>query len=1116
MSDPPCVPPTQWSSGDGAEDSSAPPIPPPTHTAPPLEVPGYEILGELGRGGMGVVYKARDCKLNRTVALKMVLTGAFAAPEDRLRFLTEAQHAAALHHPNIVQVHEIGEHRGLPWFTLEYLPGGSLAGRLRGQPLAPRDAAAVVEKLALGVQEAHEHGIIHRDLKPANVLLEGKPDSAISSCTPKVTDFGLARRLEISQDGLTPTGAIVGTPSYMAPEQAAGKGKEAGPAADVYALGAILYECLTARAPFAGPTPLHTLTQVLTRDPVAVRYLQNGVPLDLETICLKCLRKEPARRYTSASDLADDLRAFLHGRPIRARPVGRVERGWMWCRRNPVVATLLATLLVVFLSGFAGVTWKWREADFERGRATDNERLAVAAAGAEREQRHIAEGQRTFAELQKQAAEQAQGQATASAQLAQTRADDAEREKRNVQQALYFSEIGRARREWLANNVHLAEQILDRCEPALRGWEWGYLHRLGHTETLTLRPSWGVSSLARNRNGRILAAGLDNGRVDVFLEIKAGVYLPPVLEYSFLPKGEFETGLQVSAVALSPDGSKLAAASQHLLSGIGRPARDPEVKVWTVSGIKEIFRRRGRVSGLAFSPNGELLALANYGGSVTVVDLSGARPEFSLAADSLEALCVAFSPDGRWLATGGIQGEVRVWDLQTHQAEWTFSSRSLVHCLAFSPDGSQLASGGSSRIDLWDTKTKPAAEGKPRPLLSLQGHTGKILALAFSPDNPLLASASSDRTIKLWDLGSGDETQTLRGHEDGVTGVLFTPDGKQLISAGGIGDIKFWNPHESQEALERPGQQAVVTGDGRYVATLDLIGANPTAEATKRVHLWYTGSGMKVRSFDSDKIEVYCIAFSPDGKRLAAGGRAQLNGAIRIWDTDTGQVVLDLEEKLWRCQRLAFSPDGRLLAAVSARLTLGQDSSFCQITLWDMDSGKVIHTLGFAQRDIPQMTFSPDGKILAIAGDRVHLLDVRTGQEVLILAGSPGCSFSADGQFLLTTGGDRREGGKIRAWKLATGELAYELTGHSDTVAAAAFSPDGKRIASGGSDRTVRLWDTASRVEILTLNHPSLVTGVSFSNDGSVLIASGNDVPFGGSTMIWQAARPQPAGGKQP
>jgi serine/threonine-protein kinase len=313
---------------------------------------GYAILAELGRGGMGVVYKARQTRLRRTVALKMILGGGHASGADLERFRTEAEAIARLQHPHIVQIHEVGEHDGLPFFSLEFCPGGSLDKKLAGTPLPAREAAALVEQLARGMQAAHDKGVIHRDLKPANVLLA-------EDGTPKVTDFGLAKKLD--ERGQTQTGSVMGTPSYMAPEQAGGKSRELGPACDIYALGAILYECLTGRPPFRAATPLDTVLQVVSDEPVPPRQLQSKMPRDLETICLKCLRKEPARRYATAADLADDLHRFQAGEAIRARPVGQLERAIKWVRRRPAVAALTvglaATVLLLVVGGSGAAVW---------------------------------------------------------------------------------------------------------------------------------------------------------------------------------------------------------------------------------------------------------------------------------------------------------------------------------------------------------------------------------------------------------------------------------------------------------------------------------------------------------------------------------------------------------------------------------------------------------------------------------------------------------------------------------------------------------------------------------------------------------------------------------------
>jgi tetratricopeptide (TPR) repeat protein/predicted Ser/Thr protein kinase len=356
------------------------------------EVPGYEVLEEVGRGGMGVIYRARHRGLGRTVALKMILAGADAAPDERARFRTEAEAVARLQHPNMVQVYDAGEHQGRLFLALEFIDGGSLKDALDGTPQPARSAAEVVETLARAVHHAHQRGIVHRDLKPANVLVT-------ADGTPKVTDFGLAKLVAGPAGGAGPTrtGAVVGTPSYMAPEQAAGGGSKVGPAADVWALGAILYELLTGRPPFQATTPLDTLLQVLHDEPVPVRRPQPQVPRDLETVCHKCLHKDPARRYLSAQELADDLRYFLDGEPIRARPVSRIERLGRWCRRRAGLITAAAcTLLALAVAGLfarqAHLTDQQRRTE-NRGHAEEKALLAAMNGDADGATRAIDEAE---------------------------------------------------------------------------------------------------------------------------------------------------------------------------------------------------------------------------------------------------------------------------------------------------------------------------------------------------------------------------------------------------------------------------------------------------------------------------------------------------------------------------------------------------------------------------------------------------------------------------------------------------------------------------------------------------------------------------------------------------
>jgi eukaryotic-like serine/threonine-protein kinase len=449
----------------GSEAPTLAPLPGTGEPAAPRSLPGYEILGELGRGGMGVVYRARHLALDRVVALKMILAAGHAGPEERRRFRTEAEAVARLDHPNVVRVHDVGEHEGVAYLSLEFCPGGSLECKLAGTPQTPPDAARLVETLARAVDHAHRQGVVHRDLKPANVLLT-------ADGTPKITDFGLAKKVDDTA-GQTATGAVMGTPSYMAPEQAGGKA--VGPAADVWALGAILYECLTGRPPFRAATPLDTVLQVIGEDPVSPRQLQPKLSRDLETVCLKCLHKDPKKRYPSAAALADDLRRFRDGKPVKARRAGWMERTLKWVRRHPTATALLGGAAAAFVV-LAVLAWQLNEA---RGRA---DREAAAA----------------------------------QAQLDRTR------------RTLLNAQLWRVAHTWRDDPAGALELLDDSdvCRHPFRDFSWGVFYRAAG-DRLTPQPRGtlesasvdangrAVSSVAASADGRLVAAATTDGTTAV-------------------------------------------------------------------------------------------------------------------------------------------------------------------------------------------------------------------------------------------------------------------------------------------------------------------------------------------------------------------------------------------------------------------------------------------------------------------------------------------------------------------------------------------------------------------------------------------------------------------------
>jgi WD40 repeat protein/tetratricopeptide (TPR) repeat protein len=1030
-------------------------------------VPGYEILAELGRGGMGVVYRARHLKLNRVVALKMVLAGGHAGPDDLARFLAEAEAVAALQHPHIVQLYDFGQHDGLPFFTLEFVPGGSLADKLNGAPLPPKEAARLVEQLAHGVHYAHGKGIVHRDLKPANVLLA-------EDGTPKVTDFGLAKRVEVGS-GLTATGAILGTPSYMTPEQAGGQGKRVGPAADVYALGAVLYECLTGRPPFRAATTLDTILQVVGAEPVSVRQLQPGVPADLETVCHRCLQKEPAKRYASALELAEDLRRFRADQPVRARPVGSAERAWRWCRRNPLVAGLLGAVSATLLLGTGVATYFAVQARAAASQARDNETQALR---------------------EKQ---------------------EAERQLTRAEGLVYAGQLDRAQQYWREGNAAAARDLLDRCRWDYRGWEHDCLHTLFNASHLTLRGhSGGVTSVCFSPDGRRIAcASGDLSGVKVW-DAQTGRELLTLQGHNGA----------VTSVCYSPDGRCLASGST-----------DHTVKVWDAQTGRELRTLQvvaGWDVGISFSPDSRRLA-ATTGSQTKVWDAQTGRELFTLQGDGGHKGSVSFSPDGRRLATA-CGRTLRVWDAQTgrelrmldvlDELSWAISS------VCFSPDGRRLASNSAGQtVKVWEVDTG-------QQLLTFKGHTAAVTSVCFSPDGRLLASAGGaglmPGEVKVWNARTGQELLAPKGHTAEVTSVCFSPDGRLLASADGShseppspGEVKVWDVRTGQEQLTLNGPPSEVrlysptagvcfSPDGRRIAsTSGATYDQQTGEYYGQVKVRDAQTGQDKLTLRGGTANFFSVCFSPDGRRIAG---ACEDTTVMVWDAQTGQELLSLQGHTAPVYSVCFSPDGRRLASASGGLTPfasgpltrfdgGKPGKPGEVKVWDAQTGRDLLTLP-GHTGVFSVSFSPDGHRLASAsgdwnkpGD-VRVWDAQTGQELRTLQGHTdgvvSVCFSPDGHRLASASLDRT----VKLWEAQTGQELLTFQGHIGGVASVCFSPDGKRLASGSGDQTAKVWDAQTGQEVLSLKgHASVVNSVCFSPDGRRLATAFSDQ----TVEVWDA-----------